>query len=346
MTDTLRRLLAPMLLASAVFWAPQAARAQPAEATGKEVVEALCANCHASGAKGAPKIGDQKAWSKRASQGLTSLTQSALNGIRAMPAHGGSPKLTDLEIGRAVAYMVNQSGGNWVEPASAKDMAAERSGADVVKTQCAKCHEKGIAGAPRIGDRAAWAPRLKNGVDSAARSAIRGHGGMPPRGDKADLTDAEIKSAINYMFNPAAEVPAKAAPAPQPRSGGPMHRSIGGLEVYLGIQSADVLRARQASSSADAKMYGGVPGGKDYFLVNVTLRDSGTNAEIKDAQVEAHVASMMSSDTRKLESATINGVVSYGGYFQLRRKVPYALIFKIVRPGAVAPVETQFEFKR
>ena len=92
-------------------------------------MEAVCAACHASGAKGAPKIGDQKAWSKRASQGLTSLTQNALKGIREMPSHGGSSKLTDLEIGRAVAYMVNQSGGKWMEPASAKDMAAERSGA-------------------------------------------------------------------------------------------------------------------------------------------------------------------------------------------------------------------------
>ena len=62
--------------------------------------------------RGAPKIGDKKAWTKRASQGLTSLTKSALQGIRQMPPHGGNPNLTDTEIERAITYMVNQSGGN------------------------------------------------------------------------------------------------------------------------------------------------------------------------------------------------------------------------------------------
>jgi cytochrome c5 len=67
------------------------AQAQPKERSGKEVVDALCVACHGTGAQGAPKIGDQKAWAKRASQGLTSLTNSALQGIRQMPPHGGNP---------------------------------------------------------------------------------------------------------------------------------------------------------------------------------------------------------------------------------------------------------------
>jgi cytochrome c5 len=72
MTDTPRWLLAPLWLASAVFLGPQAVLAQAPDRSGKDVVETVCAACHASGAKGAPKIGDKKAWSKRASQGLTS----------------------------------------------------------------------------------------------------------------------------------------------------------------------------------------------------------------------------------------------------------------------------------
>ncbi|MGH8765803.1 MAG: c-type cytochrome, partial [Burkholderiales bacterium] len=175
-----------------------------AEQSGKEIVAAVCSKCHATGANGAPRIGDRKAWSKRASQGLTGLTQHALEGIRKMPAHGGNMQLSDLGVGRAVTYMVNQSGGKWVEPASAKDMAAERSGEQVVKSQCVKCHEAGVGGAPKIGDRDAWAPRLKNGVDNLVHSAIRGHGGMPPRGGQANLMDAELRNAILYMFNPKA----------------------------------------------------------------------------------------------------------------------------------------------
>ncbi|MGE5826705.1 MAG: c-type cytochrome, partial [Bacteroidota bacterium] len=78
---------------------------QPAQATtrsGKEVVDAVCAACHASGANGAPKIGDEKAWSNRAAQGLTSLTRHAIQGIRKMPAHGGNPGVSDFEIELAI----------------------------------------------------------------------------------------------------------------------------------------------------------------------------------------------------------------------------------------------------
>lgn len=345
MTDTPRSLLVPMLLASAVFLAPQAALAQATERSGKEVVEAVCAACHASGAKGAPKIGDQKAWSKRASQGLTSLTQSALKGIRGMPAHGGSPKLTDLEIGRAVAYMVNQSGGKWVEPASAKDMTAERSGAAIVKLQCAKCHEKGVGGAPKIGDRAAWAPRLKDGLDGAVNSAIRGHGGMPPRGDKADLTDAEIRNAINYMFNPAA--PAKkaaSAAAAKPAAADPRHKLVAGTDVYLGVLPVEAMRSQRAA--ADSKTKAAIPEGKGYYLISVVLRDNASKADIRDAQVEARVADLMTGETRKLEAVTVNNALSYGAYFQMAGKDPYTVTLKILKPGAAAPVEARFEVRK
>src|SRR6188474_1567323 len=151
MTDAPYRMLVPMLMAVALLSAPLAAYAQTPERSGKEVVEAVCAGCHAKGVNGAPRIGDKKAWSKRASQGLTSLTNNALKGIRGMPSHGGKLDLTDLEIGRAVTYMVNKSGGKWKEPASAKDMAAERTGKQVVEAQCQKCHKAGTGGAPKLG---------------------------------------------------------------------------------------------------------------------------------------------------------------------------------------------------
>jgi cytochrome c5 len=180
------------------------AHAQPRadQRSGKDVVETVCSSCHATGAGGAPKIGDRKAWNKRSSQGLTSLTQGALKGIRQMPPHGGNPGLTDLEIQRAITYMVNQSGGRWKEPIDKSAPLTQRSAEAIVRTQCAKCHEPGVGGAPRIGDRAAWFPRLNMGFDKVVRSAINGHGGMPARGGMADLTDEEVRSAVTYMFNP------------------------------------------------------------------------------------------------------------------------------------------------
>ena len=188
-------------LTYAMCMAPGAAWAQQHDRTGKEVVDALCVSCHGAGVKGAPKIGDKKAWEKRSAQGMTSLTQSALNGIRQMPSHGGNPNLSNTEIERAVTYMVNQSGGHWTEPVSRTERTANRTGEQIYQAQCHKCHETGVGGAPKIGDRAAWIPRVKQGLDVVVRSAIKGHGAMPPRGGMADLNDVEIRGAVIYMFN-------------------------------------------------------------------------------------------------------------------------------------------------
>jgi cytochrome c5 len=88
-----------------------------------------------------------------------------------------------------------QSGARTTRP-------AERSGEQIVNAQCAKCHQAGVGGAPRIGNREEWIPRMKQGLDVVVRSAIAGHGGMPARGGMANLTDPEMRNAIIYMFNP------------------------------------------------------------------------------------------------------------------------------------------------
>lgn len=196
--------VAQWIVTAGLAFAAGTAGAAVAERTGKDIVEAQCASCHAKGVKGAPRIGDKQAWSKLASRGLTGLGQSAIKGVRDMPAHGGDLKLNDVEIERAIIYMVNQSGGQWIEPVNPARPAGERSGQAVVKEQCSQCHEAGKGGAPKIGDRAAWIPRLNQGLDGTIRSAINGHGGMPARGGKANLTDSEIRSAVIYMFNPPA----------------------------------------------------------------------------------------------------------------------------------------------
>ena len=169
--------------------------------SGKEVVDEVCIKCHGTGAQGAPRIGDRAAWKKRSSRGLTTLTQSALKGVRNMPPHGARFDLTDFELKRAITYMVNQSGGKWTEPADTVG-GRERSGKEIVQMRCSQCHEAGKGGAPKIGDRAAWIPRLSHGFDATVQSAIHGHGGMPARGGLPDLTDHEMRAAITYMLNP------------------------------------------------------------------------------------------------------------------------------------------------
>ena len=86
--------------------------------TGEQVYKAVCSSCHATGAAGAPKVGDAGAWAPRIAKGYDSLMTSVLKGKGAMPARGGSSPadISDYELGRAVVYMANASGGNLPEP--------------------------------------------------------------------------------------------------------------------------------------------------------------------------------------------------------------------------------------
>lgn len=311
--------------------------------SGKDIVDAVCAGCHRNGDKGAPKIGNRKVWAKRASQGLSGLTKHALDGIRNMPPHGGDAGLTDLEIQRAITYMVNQSGGRWVEPASAKDMVAERSGEQIVKGQCAKCHEAGSGGAPKIDDRAAWTPRMKQGIDVLVRTAIRGHGGMPPRGGQANLTDTELRNAVLYMYNPASAGVAEskgATAAPAPASG--TEKTVGGLRIFIGFTPAESLRAFPADS-VERTMHGGVPKGAGYYHLNVSLFDRMSNTPIPDAKVEARIERPgLGGESKTLEPMRV-GAGSYGAYVQASRQTPYQVILRIRAAGSPSPVEARFE---
>ena len=78
---------------------------------------------------------------------------------------------------------------------------APRSGEEIVKSVCGACHLTGAAGAPKVGENAAWAPRLKGGLNGMLANAIKGVKAMPPRGGGADLSDYELARAIVYMAN-------------------------------------------------------------------------------------------------------------------------------------------------
>ena len=99
--------------------------------TGEQVFQGVCSACHATGAAGAPKMGDAAAWGPRIKQGYEALLTSALKGKGAMPAQGGGD-YADVEVARAVVFMANQAGGKFDEPkapAAASGAAAEASGA-------------------------------------------------------------------------------------------------------------------------------------------------------------------------------------------------------------------------
>ena len=103
----------------------------------------------------------------------------------------------------AIRAAITSSLGSSRQPAvtaPAPAVAAKSDAAPALYGQvCAVCHVAGVAGAPKFGDKAAWAPRLAAGVDGLTASAIKGKGAMPAKGGAAAASDADIKAVVAYM---------------------------------------------------------------------------------------------------------------------------------------------------
>ena len=96
--------------------------------SGEKVYKAVCVTCHGHGVAGAPKAGNRQAWSPLIAEGYEDLVGSALTGVRMMPPKGGAPELYDIEVARAVVYMVGLSGGKFPEPTEANVRSARADG--------------------------------------------------------------------------------------------------------------------------------------------------------------------------------------------------------------------------
>ena len=100
--------------------------------------------------------------------------------------------------------------------------AGTRSGEEIVKTVCTACHQAGVANAPKLGDKAQWAPRIEQGLNTLVSSVVKGKGAMPPKAGDPSLTDEEIARAVVLMANEAgASFKAPAAPKPRPAAATP-----------------------------------------------------------------------------------------------------------------------------
>jgi len=205
---------------------------------GDQVYGAQCVACHATGAVDAPKLGDAAAWGPRLKQGYEALLQAALKGKGNMPAQGGgdftdleigravvhmanqagakfaepkaapapapaptqaaAPSPADTAAAANVAAAV--AAANAAAPkATAAPAATTAGGPPALYAQtCQVCHAAGVADAPKLGDKAAWAPRLAKGVDGMTATVIQGKGAMPPRGGSS-ASDAELRTAVAYM---------------------------------------------------------------------------------------------------------------------------------------------------
>jgi cytochrome c5 len=223
------------------------AAAESGARTGEQAYAAACVACHGAGTLGAPKLGDATAWGPRLTQGFEALVASALKGKGAMPPQGGGP-LSEVEVARAVAYMANQAGGKFEEPAApapagtanaaapttpaepapataaapastapaaapaattqapatppAAEAAAAAGPPDLYTQSCGVCHNTGVANAPKMGDKGAWAPRVAQGLDALTASVIKGKGAMPPKGG-SNASEEQIRTVVQYMVEQA-----------------------------------------------------------------------------------------------------------------------------------------------
>ena len=93
------------------------------------------------------------------------------------------------------------------ETGSAKLAQSDDKGKKVYDTTCVACHAAGVAGAPKFGDKALWAPRIAQGIDTLYTHSIKGFQGkagmMPPKGGNMSLPDADVKAAVDYMVSKA-----------------------------------------------------------------------------------------------------------------------------------------------
>ena len=190
---------------------------------------AACMACHGPDARGNPMAkfpmlrGQHAAYTEKTLKAFRAGERN--NDLNAMMRRVAA-RMSDKDIAAVAAYY-SGVGAETPAAASAGDQAAARpaeakapekaaakapeaaskSGDEVIKTACAACHATGAAGAPKLGDTAAWEPRAAKGLDTLLHNSINGIGAMPPRGGHMNLSDDEIRKAVVVMLERAGLTP-------------------------------------------------------------------------------------------------------------------------------------------
>jgi hypothetical protein len=145
--------------------------------------------------KGGAKFDEPKAATTAAAPTAAAPAAMASAPAAVAPAAPAMAAAAPAAAGMAVAAV---SAAASAAPAKAAPAAASDAGKKLYDTACMACHAAGIAGSPKFGDKAAWAPRIATGMDALYTSVIKGKGAMPPKGGSAASED-EIKAAVQYM---------------------------------------------------------------------------------------------------------------------------------------------------
>ncbi len=267
------------------------ANAPRVEQSGEQVFTAACTSCHTPGALGAPKFNSKSDWAARLGLGFDTLTKHAIEGIRAMPARGGNPDLSDIEVARAVAYMANSAGASFKEPAAEAPVTTPAPSANAAATSApsaaASIAAPGATASPTTPPGAQTQPAAPAPVVTAAKSVA-----SDPAPAAAKPAEPAVKPAT-----PAAPKPIAASPATPPAvatdsgKGEAIYKQNCAVCHAAGVAGATKLTDKAAWGPRIAKgmaaMYASALKGKG------AMPAKGGNPSLTDADVKAAVDYMV-----------------------------------------------------
>jgi len=128
----------------------------------------------------------------------TTITPAESPSAPSAPAAPAAPETTGAPV------LARTTPNTVTTPASTHDNPVatnNKEGEKVYKTACFACHDTGVANAPKIGDKAAWAARISTGQEALYTTALKGKGAMPAKGGNASLSDDTVKAAVDFMVS-------------------------------------------------------------------------------------------------------------------------------------------------
>lgn len=179
----------------------------PSLARGKQVYMKACLICHQDNKMGAPVIGDSANWYMRLkNSGLTGLYRHAIHGYNSMPVKGACVTCSDNDIISAVDYLLNASltRAQWSDLRQGGAEKYPANGINIYKENCSVCHDEGKLGAPKVGDKAIWAPIIAKNLDVLFENTINGVDHLKNGGCEQCTTD-EVIEAVKYMVSQSKE---------------------------------------------------------------------------------------------------------------------------------------------
>lgn len=174
------------------------------EKVGRKVFYNRCAICHGEGREimGAPVIGDSENWMQRYKKGMEVLYTHTINGYNNMPLKGNCVTCTDSEIRSAVNYLIDHSLSfdqkrlAFMKPAPTPTI---EYGKTIYEKNCASCHATGKNGAPIVGDKKAWEPRIAKGMGVLFSHSINGINNEHIMGGCKTCSNTDVIAAVKYM---------------------------------------------------------------------------------------------------------------------------------------------------